>query len=260
MSLFPQDLPAMDDWEDPNPAPQIIVHDGIHVVRDDLLEIGTKVRGADYLIKTSSKKEWVYGGMATGYAPISIAHVCKKYGKKAVIFAAKRKPENIHPFQRRSIELGAEYKWLPMGMLTVVNARARNYVAEDPENRALVPFGLNHPLCVASMVKVMKALPIKPKEIWSVAGSGTISRSLQIAFPDAEVHAVCTGHKLTEEERGRAIVHISSYKYNQNVKKDEAPPFPSIAAYDAKAWQPMLDWHREHERKDPVLFWNVGAE
>lgn len=32
------------DWEDPNPPPRIVEHEGIRVVRDDDL-VGSKVRG-----------------------------------------------------------------------------------------------------------------------------------------------------------------------------------------------------------------------
>ena len=64
MSLFGSDyfLDLVRDWEDPNPAPVVEKHKGIYVVRDDLLEGGSKVRFADKLIKDSTVKEFVYGG------------------------------------------------------------------------------------------------------------------------------------------------------------------------------------------------------
>ena len=39
------------DWEDPNPPPRIVEHEGIRVVRDDDL-VGSKVRGGDCLISS----------------------------------------------------------------------------------------------------------------------------------------------------------------------------------------------------------------
>jgi hypothetical protein len=36
------------------------------------------------------------------------------------------------------------------------------------------------------------------------------------------------------------------------------PPFPSAPTYDAKGWQPMMDWYKTHEKKGDVLFWNVA--
>ena len=36
-------------WEDPNPAPVEVMHDGVRVIRDDLI-VGSKTRGGDCLI------------------------------------------------------------------------------------------------------------------------------------------------------------------------------------------------------------------
>lgn len=259
-------IPLTPDWYDPWPTPQVYIHDGIYVVRDDLLQVGSKVRGADYLIGHSDPdvKEWVYGSSATGYAQISIAASCRMYGKKCTMFAAYR-PKNVHPYQIVAMGLGASYEWVKMGMLNVVQKRARDYATRNHANGVrLLPFGLDHHLVLSCFIKVARAIPAadlapSPKEIWTVGGSGTLSRSLQMAFPEAEVHLVATGHKLNDREKGRAIIHPSPYKYFQAVKQNEAPPFPSVPEYDAKAWWPMKQWHDQHGRKDPVWFWNVGA-
>ncbi len=54
MSLYEKSpeyyLELVKDWEDPNPKPVIELHDGIHVVRDDLLDAGSKVRFIDYFV------------------------------------------------------------------------------------------------------------------------------------------------------------------------------------------------------------------
>lgn len=258
-------LSLIRDWQDPFPKPVLEIHEGIYVVRDDLLQAGTKVRGADYLIghcpKHKNIKEWVYGSCpATGYAQISLPFLCNKYGKKAVIFMAARSMDRLHDYQKRGIELGAEYHWVKDGMLNVTQKRARDYVAEDPKTRALLPIGLEHPTVFACFIKVARALPIVPKHVWSVGSSGTLSRALQLAWPNAEVHVVSSGgHNMNAREIGRAIFHPSKYKWNQTVKKDELPPFPSAPEYDAKAWKPMLQYYEWHERVDPILFWNVGA-
>lgn len=252
-------------WADPFPKPVIEVHNGIYVVRDDLLEAGTKIRGADYLIGHSPEhkniKEWVYGSCpATGYAQISLPFLCNRYGKKAVIFMAARNMNNLHRYQQRGIELGAEYHWIPDGMLAVTQKRAKDYVAESPETRALLPIGLEHPTVFACFIKVARTLPFVPRHVWSVGSSGTLSRALQMAWPVAEVHVVSSGgHNMSEREIGRAIFHPSKYKWNQAVKKEELPPFPSAPEYDAKAWMPMLEHYKTHPRVEPILFWNVGA-
>ena len=86
-------LNLIGDWKDPNPDPVVVEHDGYFVVRDDLLDVGSKARAGDYLIGHSEEnknvEECVYGSSpATGYAQIRLPYLCNRYGKKAVIFMA----------------------------------------------------------------------------------------------------------------------------------------------------------------------------
>jgi hypothetical protein len=172
---------------------------------------------------------------------------------------AERALDKLHPYQKKAIDLGADMRWVKMGMLAVTEKRARDYVAEKPTDRLLVPIGIRHDTAIGCLIKVARALPIRPREIWSVGSSGTLSRSLQLAFPDAAVHVVSVGHAMQPNDIGRAIFHKSSYKFDKPVKQEHAPPFPSAPTYDAKAWHIMKEWHKIHKPQDPVLFWNVGA-
>ena len=253
-------LDLIGDWQDPNPKPIIMEHEGIHVVRDDLLEVGTKARAADYLVRNSIQTEMVYGSSpATGYAQMSLPFVCSKYGKKAVIFMAERSLDKLHSYQKKAIELGADMRWVKMGMLAVTEKRARDYVAEDPDNRLLIPIGIRHDTAIGCLIKVARELPIRPREVWSVGSSGTLSRSLQLAFPLATVHVVSVGHTMQPDDIGRAVYHKSPYKFDKPVGLLDMPPFPSAPTYDAKGYAFMKEWHKTHERQDPCLFWNVGA-
>ena len=54
------------------------------------------------------------------------------------------------------MDLGAIYKWVNMGMLSVTQARAREYVNESPDTRVLFPIGLEHPTNIGSMIKVIR--------------------------------------------------------------------------------------------------------
>lgn len=253
-------LDLIGDWQDPNPAPIIVEHEGIHVVRDDMLEVGSKARAADYLVRNATQTEIVYGSSpATGYAQMSLPYVASKYGKKAVIFMAERSLDKLHPYQQKAIALGADMRWVKMGMLAVTEKRAKDYVAENPADRLLVPIGIRHDTAIGCLIKVARSLPIEPREIWSVGSSGTLSRSLQLAFPNAAVHVVSVGHTMQPADIGRAIYHRSPYKFDKPVKTEELPPFPSAPTYDAKAWYIMKCWHETNKPNHPVLFWNVGA-
>ncbi len=254
---------ALESWQDPNPAPVIELIEGIHVVRDDLLTAGSKARGLDYLIGHSPAHRdvevWVYGSSpAHGYAQISLPVVCQKYGKKAVIFMADRDKSKLHRCQLKGLELGGDYRWVPNGMLSVTQKRASDYVAESPHTRSLLPLGGSHASMVYCLAKVARALPIIPDYVWSICSSGTLSRSLQAAWPSAEVHAVTVGHKPTEDERGRAILHPSRLAFNKECPVAERPPFPSVPEYDAKCWSILKIWRNDNPNGS-VLLWNVGA-
>lgn len=242
----------IDGWVDPFPKPVIEQHEGIFVVRDDLLGGGSKMRFADHLIASHDDiKEWVYGSSsATGYAQISLARLCTRYGKKAVIFMADRAVEKRHEYQLRAIAEGADMRWIPNGMLNVTEARAREYVMDDPLTRKLLPIGLDHPLVLAAIERVAREeIDIVPDEVWTVGSSGTLTRGLQKAWPDADFHCVTVGHW---GKYGRATLHKCDIPFAKPARI--MPPFPSAPCYDAKAWE----FIKQHASKG-ALFWNVGA-
>jgi len=251
-------LELVKDWEDPNPDPVITKFDNVYVVQDELLHYGSKIRFVDKFIRDVPQKEIVFGSSpATGYAQISLPAVTNKYDKKTVLFMAKRNPENYHDYQKRGMALGAEYKWVNMGMLSVTQSRARKYVEENPEERVQFPIGLEHPTVIASIIKVARKHidPTKISEIWSVASSGTLARGLALAFPELPINIVSVGHKMSEREIGRAKYYRSEYKFDKPIKESELKelPFESAITYDAKAWR----FVKEFGKKD-CLFWNVG--
>lgn len=253
------------DWFDPFPQPKIVEHDGIYVVRDDLFPYGSKARAADYLIghapENAEVEEWVYGSSpAHGYAQISIPYVCKTYQKKCVLFMAERNMNNLHPYQLKGMDLGAIYSWVPNGMLTVTQKRARDYVNERPNTRRLLPIGLDCIEAVESLRLVATALPIRPATVWCVASSGTLSWALQLAWPEADHHMVLAGgHTPADFRTLNTTVHVSKYKFGQRVKDSDLPPFPSAPEYDAKVWPVLMEYRKNNSMKEPILFWNVGA-
>lgn len=246
-------LNYVSSWVDPNPAPVIEEHDGAFVVRDDLLGVGSKVRFIDYLIKTTDCDEWVFGGAnPIGWGPISLTHVCNRYGKRATFFMAARKEPT--PVQQRVLDMGGTINWLKMGMLNVTLARAKQYHDEDPSHRRILPLGLNHPTVIGSIIKVARSLTLPPiSQIWCVASSGTLARGLQLAFPEIPAIIVQTGHKMNQDEIGRAIAFVSPYKFDKPVKPQDAPPYPSVPEYDAKLWP----FYKQYGKKD-ALIWNVA--
>jgi hypothetical protein len=244
------------DWSDPYAKPVLEVYDGVTVVRDDLLEAGSKMRFIDLMIASNADvKEWVYGSSPRcGYGQISLAAVCKRYGKRCTLFLAKSK--ELHPNSARAKKYGANIEQVGTGFMKVCQARATEYVNADAQRRRLVPFGLADDTVFASIIKVARSLNIEPDEVWTAAGSGVLNRGLQLAWPKAKCVMVSVGHQLTENEIQRADVIRHYLKFEQSVKAVHQPPFPSASQYDAKAWEFVK---ARSDRKKKVLFWNVGA-
>ncbi|MGA1048244.1 MAG: hypothetical protein ACO3UU_09550, partial [Minisyncoccia bacterium] len=194
---------------------------------------------------------------ANGYAQLSLTLQAKAYNKKAIFFMAQRSLDNLHPYQQQALDYGADIRWVPNGMLQVTKARAREYFYEDPKKRRLLPLGLEEPRVLEDIATLAKTIEIdyniEISEIWSVGSSGTLTRGLQMAFPEKDVHVVSVGHTMKQHEVGRAKLYKSKYKFTQEVKGEDKPPFPSVPTYDAKGWSVMKEFG-----KKGALFWNVG--
>jgi hypothetical protein len=226
--------------------------DEFFVVRDDLIEGGTKRRVLGSFIDNNSEfDEFIYASPRQGYGQLSLTICCMERGKKSTIFIPKGKHTWI---TEKTISLGGNIIEVPMGYLSVINKRARDY-SEESERRYLMPFGFDHEEIVNEFGNVVSQinLDIEPTEIWSAISSGVLSRGLQIGFPNSKVIGVQIGHDTTEKERGRADLYRSKYKFSQPCKKSERPPFPSNEWYDSKVWSIM----KEHGKPNS-LFWNCG--
>ncbi len=248
---------------EPYSFPKVVIekHEDIYVVREDLLEGGSKRRFIDRYVREEIEKgaeEFVFGGApATGYAPMSLTLQAKHYGADATFFMAKRSLDNLHEYQKKALEYGANIQWVNMGMLNVTLSRAKKYYEEDTFKRRNFPLGLEDERVIEDIETLAREIREEWKdkfsEIWTVGSSGTLSRGLQRAFPELEVHVISVGHKMSEREIGRAKFYKSPYKFDKPIKPIEAPPFPSAPTYDAKAWPFLKEF-----AKPNALFWNVG--
>ena len=169
----------------PYEFPKLVIeeHEGFYVVRDDLLEGGSKRRFVDRLIReeiAEGVNEFVYGGCpANGYAQLSIPLQAREYGCKTILFMAKRSMDNLHDYQKRALEYGADIRWVPNGMLSVTKKRARDYVDQDPKSRRLLQLGLDEQRVREDIRDIAKNIErdynINISEVWSVGSSGTLT-------------------------------------------------------------------------------------
>jgi len=80
-------LALAEGWKPYNPDPVVIDHEGVRVVRDDLI-VGTKTRAGDLLMSKLNHDTIVYSQPRVGLAGVSLLDVAKHYNKKDCIVYA----------------------------------------------------------------------------------------------------------------------------------------------------------------------------
>jgi hypothetical protein len=245
-------LKLAENWEDPYTPPKVVMHDGIRVVRDDLLT-GTKVRGGDCLISSLPKEidTIVYVQPRTGLTGVSILDVAKNHDKNVKLFMPSSKEISLH--QACCIERGAQVSFHRIAAMPNLNLIAKKWAEENP-NSFFVPLGLKHELVTAGFVKVASQIE-EPEEVYVATSTGVLTRSLQIAWPNAKFTSVCVARNMKAGELGRASVISEPLAFTASEKSSNLPPFPNIDTYDGKVWKYIP---KNTDRN--ILFWNVGKE
>lgn len=245
------------DWVDPYGTPIVTVHDGINVVRDDLI-VGSKARFADLLVKEIPNNTIVYVQPRVGLAGVSIIDVANKYGKKVVLFMPSSKRISNH--QAVTIERGAVPKFYRIAAMPNLNRIAKNWA--DLNNGFFVPLGLKHPLVVAVAAQVARNIAKvhgEPQVVFVATSTGVLVRGLQIGWPNAEFVSVAVSRNMKDGELGKADVISDPLEFQQSEKKENMPPFPTVGTYDAKVWKYAKKYKEENPDKN-VWVWNVGKE
>ncbi len=227
------------------------IHNNVLVVRDDLFPYGSKSRFLDDYFATISQKEVVFGSSPRwGYAQISLGFLGIRHGKRITVFLPKS--NHYHLYTQRAVDLGVNVVQVNPGYLVVTEKRAKDYAKKV--DGLILPIGLDCPEAVEGINKVARSLNIdpEPEEVWTVASSGTLTRGLQKAFPNADFYAVQVGRELKQEYVGKAKIIKYPLPFNKPAKNP--PPFPSAPEYDAKVWEFV-----PKDGKKVRLVWNVGA-
>lgn len=225
-------------------------HAQFHIVRDDMLEGGSKTRFLPFLIRGA--KEVVFGGPFCGGAPLALSVLGRNEGIKVTLFYAER--AELHPRQRRAQANGAELRFVSPGYMTNVQAKARAYAAQV--GALFLPLGFDVPAAEDPFVEVMDGVRRElggVDQVWCAAGSGMLARCLSRAFRDAEIHAVAVGLASRHEAQEfgpNVTMHPCPIAFEQETKA--IAPFPSCPNYDRKAWAQCV-----RDARGRALFWNV---
>jgi hypothetical protein len=242
-------LSLCEGWTPYNPDPVVVEHEGVRVVRDDLI-VGTKTRAGDLLAAKLNSDTIVYCQPRTGLAGVSIMDVARHHDKKVVLFMPSSKKVSLH--QACCIEQGCTPIFERIAAMPNLNMMAKNWAME--RKYSFVPLGLKHELATAGIIYAASKIP-EPDEVWVAISTGVLSRALQIAWPNAKFNCVAVARNLKEGELGRANVISEPLEFQTPEKKENLPPFPTIATYDGKVWK----YIPKNTGKN-VLMWNVGTD
>lgn len=238
-------------WIAPKPIVEKI-SGRITVVRDDLLDGGSKTRFLPFLI--GDAPELVFGGPFCGGAPWALSVIGRDLGRRVTLFYAKR--SILHRRQRAALQNGAQIFQVSPGYMTVVQRRARDYAAKA--GALFLPLGFDVPAAEDPFVAEMEGVRASvgsPDQVWCASGSGMLARCLSRAFPSSQICAVAVGLASRWEHQSFAAnvsIRPAELRFEQETRAPS--PFPSCRNYDRKAWEVC-----DRESKGSVLFWNVAA-
>lgn len=229
-------------------------HYGIYVLRDDLLEGGTKSILLDGIEKQYPQvTEYVYASPVYGGFQIALSAYCQKKGLKATIFCAKRASK--HSNTLKCMEYGANIMEIYPGYLSVVEKRAKDYCEKNSNIHKFV-FGANTSENINKITerakKVFQQLNREPDEIWVAVGSGTLVKGILQAVKNAKVYGVLVGADFEYSHPNLSLIKYPKPFEKESLMKVE---FPSMANYDRKALELCLA-HNQLPNKY-ILFWNV---
>lgn len=236
-------------WTPLHPPPQVVEHDGVLVVRDDLI-VGTKARAVDLLALRIQNKTIVYCQPRVGLAGVSLCSVAKEHNKEVVLFMPSSGKISLH--QACCIERGARAIFERIAAMPNLNLYAKQWAQNN--NAYFVPLGLRHELATAAIIHAACQIP-EPDEVYVAISTGVLARALQIAWPNAQFTCIAVARNLKAGELGRAQVISEPLPFSSPEKPENMPPFPTVATYDAKVWKTI-----NKDGKKRRLMWNVGTD
>lgn len=227
-------------------------HNGVSVLRDDLLPGGTKACFIGELLDPAFDC-YVYASPVYGAFQIALAEYCRQHNRKAVIFCAKR--NEPHENTLRAKAAGARVLQVPYGYLSNVQAKARRFCEEN--NGQFLKFGGGEEIAIKRIAERARAVFAElggvPDEIFCAVGSGTLLRGIERATAGArcKITGVCVGAEYKDEKGANTILVKYPAPFERAARS--LAPFKTSRNYDLKAWEVCIARNNGGE----VLFWNV---
>ncbi len=223
-------------------------HDGFLVMRGDLIPGGVKSICLTKILALIKEKEVVYAAHAYGHSGLALGLAGLKNNKQITLFFPGPKVSTYIFDQTESLpNVQCIFVDNLLHQVDVVTV-AHNYAKEN--NAYFMPIGFSFPVFNNCLIKLAKSLPILPREVWVSGGSGTTSRCLTRAWPQAIIHTVDLGMMLNADMGTEYVYKVSE---NPTDKATLLPPYPSAIYYDAKIWRFVKNFANKG-----ALVWNIA--
>lgn len=211
--------------------------DGFSILRDDIIEGGTKRRALDILLKSLPADSVSYAGTIMGHGALALAHACADNAKTAHIHICAN---DAHPVIEKLRIAGARVLLHPPMPVATLHEYAK------AQGGITFPPGFDMPEFEEALTAAVLPLDLSASsEIWTTSVTGTLTRALKRAFPDK-------AFKTVSVVKSGAGEFFAPEKYHQPAKRP--PPYPACPYTDAKVWQ----FVREHAVPD-ALIWNTAG-
>lgn len=228
-----------------------------YILRADLAPGGLKAFGAERVIAETPYDTLVYCAPRQGHAPDAIAMLAQLYNKKCVFFSPASNVVSDHQgalFAYPHVDM----RFIKIAAMPVLNSYAKAWAEKN--NAQYLPFGLSgNPIVTAGLVNmanmVTEDLGHEPTEIWCAVSTGTMIRSMQIGWPNAKAHGIAVARNIHKGEIGEANVVTATMPFLKAHPCASTMPFPTTAAYDAKAWEAFV-----RHAAPGAIFMNVGSD
>ncbi len=194
--------------------------DGIFILRDDIIEGGTKRRALDILLKSFAADSISYAGTVMGRGALALAHACADNGKTAHIHICT---DDAHPMIEKLRITGAQVHLHPPMPVAALHEHAK------AQGGITFPPGFDMPEFEDALTAAVLPLDLSAtSEIWTASVTGTLTRALKRAFPHK-------AFKTVSVVKSGAGDFIAPEKYHQPAK--HPPPYPACPYTDSKVWQ-----------------------
>lgn len=226
--------------------PPITIHEGLRVVRGDMIEGGFKSLALDGIFVNFSKKNLVFATNSYGFGALALTLSLQHTDKRVIIFLSKA--DSISPNLLLCQQLGAILDFSGTSNLRdSVGLKAEASKLYNSVEYEILPLGLETPEVRLKISEIARSLfSNPPEELWIATASGLLVRTFQEVLPVTKFHAVLV--KGNKPEIGRAVPHIPEESFEEPAK--EPPPYKSAEHYDAKVWRIA----RENGSRNAMIF------